>query len=1267
MSDCFKKNDLLMPGTRQDERLQNALDPSYVLADERSVADILAFISKYATLINYYALKTTDQSNYIIDGDWKPLIISDEAFNYAGISVTPYSLPNITFYKYVNLYETGSTDAKRKDAYRVLWDILFSLYKNINSFYTALPVTMSLRNEIAIEINNALRNDFGIAANAYLNDAVAIPSLDLQVATSSADDDYKFEFANNIIHAAFDKIWIDKTLEPTATTWTDYITKLTAETALAKSFFNTDTIASDFDRIDYSTLQLKQIFKHTFEAYARIIAKANDYLQNSLQSNSAHYAHHGLMLAFLKLFDVVRLDINGFTRKHLEYYYSRVLQIDPAPAVPDAAHIVFEPAKNITTHLVEKDTPLNAGKDGLGKLMLYNTDEEIVINQTKVEQVKTLFVKPKSDAGDIEKIYASPMANSPDGNGAAFTNDDHSWKGFGNDLNVANLGFYIASPVLHLTEGNRYIKFVFTTNADGKDKINNLTDEDRSKLFSFSFSGEKQWEPLIIQEAGVTDFNSTLNFVPASANPDGTFSFTIEITLLPQCKPVVGYDALKCEGNLNTLYPVMKFVLNQDSWGIGNYRNLKNIIINKISINIHVWDITGLSLQNDLGTVDASKPVQAFGPNPQVNSTFYIGHPELEHKQITNFFITLNWLNLNSHLENYYSYTYTKLNNGTKTYVTESYVPGITSNDSFKIKIDFIRNKTWQPSSTFENSLFASPPITVSFSNPINAALVKPDVYKPGIITYTTTTQNGFIRLKLSKPADAFGHSLWPKLFAQQTVAITSDPDITHNTIPNPPYTPLLESIKLYYVAIQEIDLDDKYKIDQGQFFHLTAFGIKELTNNVTLLPSFQSSIKQTDGFFTDKEIESALIIGISNAQINQNISLLLQMNEGSEDISVDAPTIIWNYLSANGWKNFDKLLLADSTDNLVKSGIIKFQVPVDININSTELSPGFMWISASIEPDLSAIPKMSSDGLPKLLAVYSNAVKATFINNANDPEHLAKPIPADKIAKLYESDVAVKKISQPYPSFGGKKTEQGNKFYTRVSERLRHKHRAITIWDYERLVLNEFPEVYMVKCLNHTGYEIDCSKAESDPSRKNYKENLPGNVMLVTIPFVTNLQSGNIFQPALSAAVLDDITKFIHGADNADTCNKYIKALHCGLAVLKVENPKYETIKVTCKIKVKQCFDQLFYQDQLSKDLNNFLSPWITGNTAKINFGGKLHVSQVIYFVEQLSYIDYVTNVTIEHADESGILNLSDPSIAVTTTSKSVLTSFGTHNIQPV
>jgi hypothetical protein len=76
-------------------------------------------------------------------------------------------------------------------------------------------------------------------------------------------------------------------------------------------------------------------------------------------------------------------------------------------------------------------------------------------------------------------------------------------------------------------------------------------------------------------------------------------------------------------------------------------------------------------------------------------------------------------------------------------------------------------------------------------------------------------------------------------------------------------------------------------------------------------------------------------------------------------------------------------------------------------------------------------------------------------------------PMPQAKEHVLLARQVQIP--DAPYPSFGGRVTEDNAEFYNRVSERLRHKDRAITIFDYERLVLESFPDIYRVKCIDHT------------------------------------------------------------------------------------------------------------------------------------------------------------------------------------------------------
>ena len=77
------------------------------------------------------------------------------------------------------------------------------------------------------------------------------------------------------------------------------------------------------------------------------------------------------------------------------------------------------------------------------------------------------------------------------------------------------------------------------------------------------------------------------------------------------------------------------------------------------------------------------------------------------------------------------------------------------------------------------------------------------------------------------------------------------------------------------------------------------------------------------------------------------------------------------------------------------------------------------------------------------IITVDAQASVATFVNNENADDFLNTALPAGTVAKLKIPDASVKKITQPYSSFGGRPKENDDHFYIRVSERLRHKARA--------------------------------------------------------------------------------------------------------------------------------------------------------------------------------------------------------------------------------
>jgi hypothetical protein len=90
--------------------------------------------------------------------------------------------------------------------------------------------------------------------------------------------------------------------------------------------------------------------------------------------------HLALFISFLTLLKASQARFNNLTKKHLDFYYSQILNIQKLPATPDKVHIIFELAKNVLDTKIDQNTELDGGKDATGKKRIYKTNEELVVN-----------------------------------------------------------------------------------------------------------------------------------------------------------------------------------------------------------------------------------------------------------------------------------------------------------------------------------------------------------------------------------------------------------------------------------------------------------------------------------------------------------------------------------------------------------------------------------------------------------------------------------------------------------------------------------------------------------------------------------------------------------------------------------------------------------------------------------------------------------------------------------------------------------------------
>lgn len=523
-----------------------------------------------------------------------------------------------------------------------------------------------------------------------------------------------------------------------------------------------------------------------------------------------------------------------------------------------------------------------------------------------------------------------------------------------------------------------------------------------------------------------------------------------------------------------------------------------------------------------------------------------------------------------------------------------------------------------------------------------------------------TGQQKGFIKFSLK---NHFFHRQYPNIYAV-AVSKEASPQVL---IPNEPYTPQVEAITIDYFATTRFDTgsalevqavkfgtseEDKKKIlqsysqDNVQLFHQGPFGFarqhaflkdqalrmhtpnklefREVTDNlIRLAPDFYEV--------------GQFMIGIQNINVNQTVSILFQVAEGSENPVLDPFTkedqIEWHVLSNNEWIHLNRnYVLEDATNNLLQSGIIRFLIPKEATSFNNWLDAGYIWLRATL--------KKHPDRVAKMIALHTNAVKAQFVDQGNDLKHLETALNAGTITKMINRLARIKKVSQPYASFDEKPAEKQPDYYKRVSERLRHKQRAVTLWDYEQLVLEEFPEIHKVKNLNHTRYNDETDKV---------MEFSPGDVTLVIVPDLRNKNFYDPLQPRVSQNLLSQI-------------NAFLKPLHGMHVNFRAINPHYEKVAFEVEVVFFQGKDPVIYLRQLQNDLISFLSPWVIDPDKGIQFGGTVYKSQVITFIEALNYIDYITDFAMLH-DEV----LVDGGIIETTSPASILVSAPEHKVKNI
>ena len=1206
--DCNQNTDplkLVRDGVNQEQRLSAPLDPLYVPVNEHNEAHGMIFAQALSAFVNYF--DTNNKEN----GTWTPFFSNDPSLRLAVASVQnleDYKSQLKSYFDFLNNLDNELKNSELKNNLSYIFSCLASLAKQLDLLKEGLPVEIALKATLKNLVTSQLAPAFQRMI-AYRKAGVTLLVIDDIV----PPDSIKIlgalpDKCGNLLSVGFSNDWITNG----STDWNTYISSIAAEPSVygnpAGSVFELTNHIATHNLFTSVSDQLLKVF-------ARVITEAQLALEGTFTNWDSHEPHYALFLSFLRLMEYARAEANTITGRHLDFYYREVLQLKEKPALPAQAHLLIELAKQAVSYQLKKGELFKAGKDAKGVEAFFANDRELIANQTKVTALQTLYRNGSEPVGTDAnanlqggRLFASPVANSGDGLGGPLTSADLSWHPFYNKIYTngkltsiqmpyAEVGFAVASHYLWLAEGKRDITIDFeVTGFKGK------IFEERASDIACLFSGEKGWI-----EKSPSGFMAT----------SGT-NIRLTVTLVGDDGAIVAFNAKKHGYSLDAVTPVMMVKLRNAVDSTYAFPDFENTVLQQIQLQVTVDQVKNLVLSNDFGPVDPSKPFLPFGAVPEAGSSMIVGSQEMFiKKNISSSSLTIQWKNIPD--IRYVAYRAGEQNWGVaKGIHNPNWVPGGN--------VTFLTEGNWSNMST--QTLFdGNNEVSINIKPPDGEFNKedRPDFQTDALFTIKTNT--GFLRLALS---DSLGHKAFRDALSDYILAVAGGD--TTAVKPVSPYTPEIEYIAASYTAVQTIifNSSDKTGFEKrsAKLIHLAPFGFAEQhpflkanapDSTVYLFPQLRhlniSDTTLPDGLPVTHEAE--FFIGFTGLKPPQNLALLFQVADGTANpLAVKPPQHIqWSYLSENEWNQFNKNDIEDQTGGLLKSGIVTLSMPRKATDLNTLLPSGQHWIRLAVSS--------ASDAVCRLILVAAQGAKAVFTDQSNDPAFASQVLPAGTISKLANPVSEVKKIFQPFESFGGRGVEQPVSFYTRISERLRHKDRAITLWDYERLVLEAFPEIYRVKCLNHTQYE------PNNTATGIYRELAPGHVTVVTIPNHRFHNLTDPLKPYTSLRLLQDIATFI---ETRVSC--FVK--------LHVNNPQFEEVRINLKVRFYDGFDETYYTNYLQESITRFLSPWAFTDGGNPTFGGKIYKSVIIDFVEEQTYVDYVTDVQLFH-DIGGIKGTSD------------------------
>lgn len=833
-----------------------------------------------------------------------------------------------------------------------------------------------------------------------------------------------------------------------------------------------------------------------------------------LMNNGSVPPHLALLLSFLKLYQIQQNNLNKLAERHLEFYYKNVLGFSQREGRVGNAVVFVSPMKNTPSVILPKGTLFDAGKDSDGKNIMFESIEEVTINNAEVNGCYYFYLENNGNY-EITDIYGQDKMQLNDVSTPNVTMDfDESKFGLAmaipgllqaknvKNIDLGTFGDYINLDnfdVEYTGEGGwvkvdalRFIYLKIIKENKKKEALAFLREKIMPQIDYKAYHKEVSYKEII----EIADKKRLLSkakemFVDVQSDYRQKKHYYLHIDGIKE--PVVPYNSNIHGEGYDTLSPIIRIIPKDKSI----VRNKKN----------HFWDLYDITREcfddiylQEVGSTDNITIENKHGLVNNVEGCSPFGfYGALKNKKV--------------------QYDY--------------------KGAYFNVKI----NTPWRD---------------IDYES-------KSDMDK----SYSINVDLGKLKVETIKNLEFPVFRCIPK----DAELLTAEP-----TEP--------------YELAAPITYDSNIHVPAGkiELFAITPWGKnKKDGGNSNLF----ADDKHPSLPLQQSKDQSGLFIAISNVFRPTCLNLYFELGK----FNVEKEPVTWAYVNKdNVWCDFDRMnLCKDGTCNFTRNGVVQIYLDDNVFYKQNYLPTDVIWLFVKVDDKHEFFKHVKN--------IRTQAVEVTFCDDSVGTIKDEVYLPKGTITKLVKSVKGIKKVEQPFDGFVGVSTETKDEFYCRVSEKLHHKGKAWSCWDYERILLEKFPQLAAVKC-------IPCSSDENSYS---------GTVKIVVFPNVSLIPQDYIFRPQIDAFTQTEIENFL-------------PTISSPFVEFAISCPEYKNVKITSSIVLKQGYNDLaYYAEVIKEELINYLTPWLN-NPMNVSFESINPEKQdVMFFLEKLEYVDYIKELTVE------------------------------------